>query len=158
ILRLEPKTAYERIVRLGGEHAAVLGASFELLARDAARDRTAKITGPSEGWLKADARWVDLALEVAGGQRGASEDQELTRGAIELSGASGDRRALRPLVERLGELDVDALCRAIERLGDASIVSELSSALPRLSRRDRAPVEALIRVLDPDGLSGALAP
>src|SRR5262249_39494348 len=95
VFRLDPARAYERIAE---RHADVQRAALDLLARDAARDRTAKITGPSEGFLKADARWIDRSIAVLRGETPNANDLQLQRSAIEVLGASGDARAVRPLI------------------------------------------------------------
>jgi hypothetical protein len=83
------------------------------------------------------------------GRDEARADAALRRAAIEIMGLSRDHRAVPALLAQLGSFEAETVARALDRIGDASILPELRGRARDLSnRRDRAAVEALIRSLE----------
>ena len=120
----------------GGANAEVVDLLVQLLAAGTSSDRTvaalgalAKLEdsggGSGSGEKKSDPRVLELLQLYTGHRR-----PEVRRGAVVALGASGDARAIPPLIERLGDDNPEVRAAAAEALA----ARKETRAVPRLVR------------------------
>ena len=144
-LLLDPAHAYDRLAHFfddaelasrQGKSAAV--AILNVLAQDAIGARTG---AHHHGFLRADRRWIDLALRLL-------PRDEIGWNALQLLPFADDPRVLPALLACFNEDELEDVCEALAKLGDPAAIPELERRLAKTKKKgDASKLKALVKTL-----------